>query len=131
MALDVPSTVAMTNTLVVSQSVGIYVTKNNTVTMEATLWGAGAWANRKDWDADGTAVTGTINIWGRPGFVNPDQGDYHIGHGSAAVDTGIYAGVADDIDRDPRPLGAGFDIGADESVWIVAVHLPLVLQGWP
>jgi hypothetical protein len=46
--------------------------------------------------------------------VNPDNGDYHIGFGSAAIDAGVDAGVDYDIDGDPRPLGSGYDLGADE-----------------
>lgn len=122
------SVVTMVNTLVVSQSVGVYVTEGNTVTLEATLWGTGTWANGQDWAGKGTVLTGTINVWGLPDFVDAARGDYHIGLRSAAIDSGIDAGVADDIDRDPRPLGTGPDIGADEYVWLV--HLPIVLQGW-
>jgi hypothetical protein len=77
-------TVALTNTILVSQTVGI------------------------------TVAAGTINLWGDPAFVNPSAGDYHLGQGSAAIDAGIDAGVTTDIDGDPRPLGLGFDLGADE-----------------
>jgi len=40
-------------------------------------------------------------------------GDYHIQGTSSALNTGSDAGVADDFDGEPRPVGA-FDIGADE-----------------
>ena len=40
-------------------------------------------------------------------------GDYHIQSGSSALNTGSDAGVVDDYDGEPRPVGA-FDIGADE-----------------
>jgi uncharacterized repeat protein (TIGR01451 family) len=46
--------------------------------------------------------------------VDPDAGDYHIGFGSAAIDAGVDARVYHDIDSDPRPLGGGYDLGADE-----------------
>jgi hypothetical protein len=64
--------------------------------------------------AYGTILTGTVNVWGDPAFLDPDGGDYHIGLGSAAVDAGIDAGVTVDIDGEPRPMGGGYDIGADE-----------------
>jgi hypothetical protein len=48
-------------------------------------------------------------------------GDYHIQAGSPAVDnvnavdlTGTYPDLATDFDNEPRPSGAGVDIGADE-----------------
>jgi hypothetical protein len=42
-------------------------------------------------------------------------GDYHIVTGAAAIDAGdATEAPADDIDADPRPLGGGVDIGADE-----------------
>jgi uncharacterized repeat protein (TIGR01451 family) len=108
------STVALTNTILVSHTVGITVAAGNTATLTATLWGTGTWANLTDWGGAGTIITGTINIWGDPVFVDPDAGDYHIGPGSAAIDTGVIAGVTTDIDSEPRPAGPGYDIGADE-----------------
>jgi uncharacterized repeat protein (TIGR01451 family) len=59
-------------------------------------------------------LAGTRNHWDAPAFVDPDAGDYHIRSGSGAIDTGLDAGVTQDIDGDSRPLGAGYDIGADE-----------------
>ena len=108
-------TVALTNTILVSQALGINVRAENTATLEATLWGDGAWANGDDYAGDGRIITGTVNVWGDPVFVNPDAGDYHIGLASAAIDKGVDAGVDNDIDGDPRPQGGGYDIGADET----------------
>ena len=71
-------------------------------------------ANETDWGGAGTIVTGTINIWGDPDFVDPGAGNYHVGPGSAAIDRGVDAGVVDDVDGEPRPQGSGYDIGADE-----------------
>ena len=108
------SNALLTDTILVGHSVGVSVSAGNTATLEATLWGSGAWANQVDWAGEGSIVTGTVNAWGDPGFVNPAAGDYHILPGSAAIDAGIDAGVDFDIDGNRRPLGAGFDIGADE-----------------
>jgi hypothetical protein len=112
-----PSTVTLFNTILASHTVGINVTAGNTVTLEATLWGGGAWANETEWAGEGAIFTGTVNIWGDPAFVDPDAGDYHIGPHSAAIDRGVYAGVDDDFDGEPRPMGQGYDIGADEAWW--------------
>lgn len=107
------STVAMTNTILVSHTVGISVTAGSTATLEATLWGAGTWANIVDWMGDGVVFTDTINVRGDPAFMHPDGGDYHISSASAALDAGVDAGVIEDIDGDRRSAGYP-DIGADE-----------------
>ena len=51
-----------------------------------------------------------------PKFVDPLHGDYHLRFGSAAINRGVDAGVTTDLDGNPRPYGAGFDIGAYEFV---------------
>jgi uncharacterized repeat protein (TIGR01451 family) len=109
-----PVTVALTNTILVSHTLGITVATGNTAMLEATLWGTDTWANTTDWAGEGTIITGTINIWGEPAFVEPNAGDYHIGPNSIAIDTGMNAGVITDIDGEPRPMYMGYDIGADE-----------------
>jgi uncharacterized repeat protein (TIGR01451 family) len=102
------SAVAMTNTILVSHTVGIAATANNTATLKATLWG-----NTADWNDDGT-VTPIYNYWGNPYFANPDAGDYHIGPGSAAINKGVPVNVSVDIDGDDRLIGSDHDLGADE-----------------
>ncbi len=96
-------TLALTNTIVASHTWGITVTfpASATVSADHTLF----WANSS------TAITGTNPVFGNPRLF-PDG--YHLGAGSAAMDAGADAGVATDIDGDRRPIGAGYDIGADE-----------------
>jgi hypothetical protein len=127
------SRVTLTNTILVSHTVGIVVAAGNTAVLEATLWGSGPWANEVDWDGVGTILTGAHNYWGDPAFVAPDAGDHHIGHGSAAIDAGVEAGVSDDIDGDPRPVGGGYNIGADERREYRgrSIYLPAVLKQTP
>jgi parallel beta-helix repeat protein len=124
-----PSTIAMTNTILVSHTVGIEVREHNTATLAATLWGDGGWANGTDIGGigGGTVVSGT-NFWGNPAFVDADGGDYHIGPG-AAINRGVDAGVTTDLDGDPRPAPPGTlpDLGADEFNQR-CVYLPLVLR---
>ncbi|MCA9933288.1 MAG: hypothetical protein KC415_05160 [Anaerolineales bacterium] len=72
---------------------------------------------------------------GTPTFTatNPLLGDpklsatYHLQAGSAAIDAGVEAGVATDLEGDLRPSGAAPDVGADEFV-VFQLFVPLVLQ---
>jgi hypothetical protein len=86
------------------------------------LWGDGAWANQEQWGGAGQVITGTPGRAGDPAFVAPEHGNYHIGLASAALDWGISTSVSNDVDGDPRPLGRGPDIRADETGIIVAKH---------
>jgi hypothetical protein len=69
--------------------------------------------------------------------INPLSGDprldaiYHLQPGSAAIDTGVDAGVTTDIDGDARPDGCSFDIGADEfptDAECKRIYLPVALR---
>jgi len=103
------STVTMTNTIIVSHTVGITVTAGNAATLESTLWHG----NTTDRGGAGT-INHSNDHGGDPAFVNPAGSDYHIGATSEAIDAGINAGVVLDMDGQVRPWGNGFDIGADE-----------------
>jgi hypothetical protein len=113
------STVVMTNNIIVSHTWGITnaFPASSIVQADHTLF----WANAND------GVRGTNPVYGNPAFVHPTVGDFHIGPNSAAIDTGIDAGVTVDIDGDIRPFNAMFDIGADEAVWR-SLYLPLVIR---
>ena len=82
-------------------------------------------------DCGGGAVC-TDSLSGDPDFASPADGDYHIGHDSAAIDAGIDTGVPYDLDGEPR-LGLP-DLGADEH-WapgaLRSVHLPMALNDLP
>jgi hypothetical protein len=113
-SIGASSYVTLTNTILVSHVAGIRVSSGSSARLEATLWGTATWANGADWAGAGTIVTGTINVWGDPAFLDADTGDYHIGSASAARDAGVDEGITTDLDGDPRPLGLGYDLGADE-----------------
>jgi hypothetical protein len=51
-------------------------------------------------------------------FVNPTSGNLHLKDTATAVidKAPALASVVDDIDGNPRPSGAAYDIGADEFV---------------
>jgi hypothetical protein len=127
------STTALTNTILVSHTIGVYVAGGSSANLEGTLWGSGAWANGADWGGAGTIITGTINLWGDPDFIDSANGDYHIGSASAAIDVGVDAGVRMDIDIEPRPYHTP-DLGADEYYPPGALkrqYMPLVLRESP
>jgi hypothetical protein len=113
-----PATPFLTNTIVVSHTVGIRVRAGSTATMEATLWG-------NITDTIGLVISST-NVTGDPAFIDSSEWDYHIGLTSVAKGAGVDAGVYEDIDGEPRPLGNSQDIGADE-FWLHS-YLPLVLR---
>jgi hypothetical protein len=106
----------MTNTILVSHTIGISVAQGSEAILESTLWGDGSWANETDWAGDGSIITGTRNYWLSPGFVDPSNLDYHLGPTSAAIDLGIPTSLAIDIDNQPRPNPNSMipDLGADE-----------------
>ena len=72
-----------------------------------------------------------IKIWGNPDFWNPGQRAYHILEGSAARNAGVDAGLTFDMDGQPRPNEAGYDIGADEYWPFACVYLPLIVNNGP
>jgi uncharacterized repeat protein (TIGR01451 family) len=100
------STLALTNTVLVRHTVGITVTAGSTASLHGVLW------HGNDANISGPgAFTVTHEITGNPAFA---ADGYHITSASAALDAGVDAGVTVDIDGDPRPVGAGYDVGADE-----------------
>ncbi len=110
------SAVTLTNTLIADQAVGIRNTASptSTVTANTTLF-----------DGVTTAVVNVTNLNALPGpaALLPN---YHLGPGSNAIDHGLtLAWVTDDIDGNTRPQGSGYDVGADEAIFI---YLPLVLK---
>jgi hypothetical protein len=127
------SSVWLTNTILVSHSVGIMVENTGVARLDSTLWGAGAWANGTNWAGEGT-IMHQRDYTGLPDFARPELGNYHLRAASAAVDTAVDAGVADDLDGDPRPNPDTNlpDLGADEywpRAWITHdFYLPLVAQ---
>jgi hypothetical protein len=113
--LFIYSNAALTNTILVSQTVGITVTSGSRINLQDVLLGSGAWANLLDFDGSGL-ISATHILTGDPAFMAPESGDYHIGLGSAALDQGISTSLSTDFDNQPRPNpDTGLpDLGADE-----------------
>jgi hypothetical protein len=116
--MDGYTTLIFTNTIISGHSVGITVTTGNTATLEGTLW----YNNGTDTAGGGTILTGTVNIYDDPVFVNPATWNYHLDVDSPAINAGVDADVLVDIDGDPRFWP--YDIGADE--FVERLYLPVV-----
>ena len=105
-----PSLVALTDTIMVSHSVGISITGRYTVTGNSILWFNTPITVSKA----ATAMVDMQNQYtGDPAFA---ADGYHLTAGSAAIDRGVDAGVLTDIDDQPRPQGVLPDLGADEYI---------------
>jgi hypothetical protein len=109
-----PSEVNLFNTILVSQPIGIQALMNTVVRLEGTLWGAGSWDNGVDTAGSGVTEIGLHNYYLEPGFVDPDDGNYHLQSSSPAIDRGVPVDTAVDMDNETRPMGAAPDLGADE-----------------
>jgi hypothetical protein len=111
-------TATLINNLIFSHTLGITATDSTAnILADHTLF----WANAED------GARGTAPVDGDPAFANPALADYHITQASAALDSGAAVpAVTTDLEGDPRPIGAGYDIGADE--FYPRIYLPLVIR---
>ncbi len=95
--------VELVNTIVASQTTGV-VNSGGLVTLTATLW-----------DTVVQPVVGVaMQSGGLTGTAAFAADGYHLTAVSDAIDNGIDAGVTNDVDGLPRPIGGGFDLGAVE-----------------
>ncbi len=113
----------MTNTIMISQAIGISVTGGNTATINGILW----FDTPITITQATTASVAVQNQWvGNPLF---DLDGYHLTSGSAAKDKGVETTFLTDIDnqqRIPQP-----DLGADE-YWPPGypkyIYLPIIIR---
>ena len=111
----------LTNNLIYSHTYGVIVVPTSTVWLYNTLFHA------NDSDTSGAGeIHNTDPITGQDPLLDAS---YRLGAGSPAIDAGVDTGVSTDIDGDPRPLGDGYDIGADEFAWR-HIYLPLVVRNY-
>lgn len=116
---DVFSHVRLTNTIICSHTEGVIASAGNTITLQSTLW----YSNPTPWIGPG-AITHNSDYTGAPAFA---ADGYHLTLGSPARNRGVAVGVTVDVDGEPRPMGSGYDLGADEAFY--ETLLPLVLSG--
>lgn len=110
--------VRVVNSIVASYSVGISVTGGLAVEDYNLFFNSPI------------SVTGAVSIGAHsrsglnPQFVNPLAADYHIRPTSPAINRALDVGIRRDFDLDGRPIGGGFDIGADETQGAGVIVLP-------
>jgi hypothetical protein len=115
-------TAGITNTIITNHAIAISQT-DGTVYQDYNLFSGNTVTQT------GMVIDGGHSLNGDPHFVNPDLDNYHLLSPSAAIDVGVDAGVLSDLDGLPRPLGAGFDIGAYEYPdFSNHVYLPFVVK---
>ena len=113
----------MTNTLLANNIAAINVSAGSAVTINGVLWSN----NTYNAIVDGN-LSVTHELTGDPRFA---ADGYHILSGSLAIDAGVPAGVADDIDSEQRPSGPAADIGADEWLYPNTADLSVTQQILP
>jgi len=104
-----------TNTILADGVIGIK-RQNDTVTLDHVLRHnvITPTLNANTW-----GLTDRAPLTGAPAFA---ADGYHLTASSAAIDAGAATQVTTDIDGQPRPLGNGPDVGADESPYSANVN---------
>ncbi len=114
----VAGSVEVTNTIITNHAVAIQ-NAGGSATEDFNLF----FDNTNDTSG---VISGSNSLTGNPRFLDPTHSNYHLGPNSAAIDHGIDAGIYIDLDGKPRPVGAGFDIGAYEFQLIKVLYLPVI-----
>ncbi len=122
--LSIDGPAIITNSIIVSQDIGLAVTAGHTAQVNGVLW----FGNTHNYGGEG-AVTATNEYTGSPAFSNPGAGDYHLTAASAAINRGVADGVLKDLYGNPRD--AVPDLGAYEYLWPWKFYLPLVRRNGP
>jgi len=121
-AIDSSYPVTLTNNLVVTHTYGIF----SRGTVSPTLWNNDVWGSSTA-NYHGV-VTGTTDISADPLLSGITPGDVHLLSGSPCIDAGATVSLTTDFYGDPRPVGSGYDIGADE--YALHVYLPIVEKNY-
>ena len=120
-----PANIDFVNNIMVDHSTAISITAGNKVTIRSALLNN----NTRDWAGDGIIADQGSHVRADPRFVNAAGRDYHLESSSPARDRGATnAGIGVDFDGQTRPADQGYDIGADEFVFL---GLQIVAQTVP
>jgi hypothetical protein len=113
--------VTLTNNIILGHGVGI---RNLHGALSPTLVTNDFWKNDVNYVG---VLTGASDLYVIPSFVDISTGDYHLTDGSLVIDAGTtLSWLTSDYDGAPRPIGAAYDIGADE--WGRFAYVPLILR---
>ena len=118
---------------------GIYASEGTNMLTNNIVWGNSSGIESEDSDLTinysivqgGFSGEGNLDV--DPLFSNPLEGDLRLTALSPAIDSGTATGApANDLDGFPRPIGAGYDMGAYEyqvePTPVVAVCQPLIVE---
>jgi len=111
--------VNVTDTLVLSHSVGILMLGTGTVREDYNFFKTTAPTVGPVTSGGHSLSTGNANL------VNVAADDYHLANGNLAIDSGTNVNINTDYDGTVRPRGLGVDIGALESPYSATVDLTL------
>jgi hypothetical protein len=109
------STVDVYNNIITGAQFGVQAKTGSVINADYNLLGVCRF-KYTTWWGQGTVNWGENNLFQvDPKLVDPANDDFHIAVDSPAVDAGVSdLGVDIDMDGDLRPMGYGYDIGADE-----------------
>ena len=101
---------------------GILCVNSDPIITNCILWGDSAPHEPEFYVLSGSPVVTYSDVqggWSGEGNIDADPlfaggEDFHLTLSSPCIDSGTDAGVYMDLDGEVRPLGAGFDMGADE-----------------
>jgi parallel beta-helix repeat protein len=117
------STAWLTNTILVSHTVGVRVEAGSAAVLQGVLWYGNTASN---WGGDGT-IEVSDGVTGSPHFA---ADGFHLTGMSTAIDQGVDTGTNTDIDGESRFTEP--DLGADE-YWapgeLLRVYVPVAFKG--
>jgi hypothetical protein len=117
--LSINGSAILTNSIIVSQDIGLAVTAGHEVQVNGVLW----FGNTVNYGGGGV-ITATHQYTGSPAFLDPSTGDYHLTASSAGINRGVADSVLIDLDGNPRD--AAPDLGAYEYQLPWKVYVPLM-----